>query len=575
MKGLAFRKTADAIATFVKQHGASAPRRAVLCTYDLDPSRFEAVVLPELTRRRRWFRTLVLADAASLQKQGVLGQRAAASTYELAPARVNGPGVFHPKLIVLQAGSRMLVGIGSGNLTAGGLGANLELMLFASNEGTDGTALADSALQFLDDLRTTRRVTVPASATRFLERMCQSATTAKGGPILHSLYRPLIDQLPAGRPGHARRVHILSPWHSTSADTDGVAPDVIARVGKALGARPRVYTQGHAGKAPGLGKNIEVRILRATAYGGDEDLDAESEEDTSKRVRRPARLHAKAYLAVGTTNAMLWFGSANCTLPALCRVAGSGNVELLVRVALDRKALARFERDLDAMFEQGTGTLPSGRTPRIPAPRGIVLAGHVDTWEGSPRLEIELTAPPRSTRLRVGTTARRQGTIEISVPRGAISLVLSPHESRRLLQDREVPPLLWEHVSGTAIPFPVSVPCAPVFEDPEAMLDDVLDDFAGRVPAAFRTTSRKNDDDEVDDEEDHEDDRDRELELLTESEHQGTLDRIAVRVELLRRRLAVVPAARSHYVALVERLSVPLRLRRILIDHLAARRSST
>ncbi len=87
MKGLAFRKTAEAIAAFVQQHGASAPRRAVLCTYDLDPARFETVVLPELTRRRRWFRTLVLADAASLQKQGVLAQRAAASSYELAPAR--------------------------------------------------------------------------------------------------------------------------------------------------------------------------------------------------------------------------------------------------------------------------------------------------------------------------------------------------------------------------------------------------------------------------------------------------------------------------------------------------------
>jgi len=572
MKGLAFRKTADAIAVFVKQHGASAPRRAVLCTYDLDPARFEAVVLPELVRRRRWFRTLVLADAASLQKQGVLGQRAAASSYELAPVRVNGPGVFHPKLIVLQAGPRVLVGIGSGNLTAGGLGGNLEMMMFATNEGNDGTAIAESAIQFLDDLRTTRRVTFPASAKRFLERVCRSAPAAKGGPVLHTLDRPLIEQLPAGRPGRVNRVHIMSPWHSTSADTDGVEPDVIARVGKALGAVPGVYTQGYAGKAPGLGNKIEVRILRASAHGGDEDLDAESEEDVAKRVRRPARLHAKAYLAVGATNATLWFGSANCTLPALCRVAGPGNVELLARAALDRKALARFECDLDAMFERVSGTLPPGKTPRIPAPRGIVLAGHVEMWKGPPKLEIELISPRRSTRLRLGTTARRQGTIEFVVPGGATSLVLSPKQSLNLLQDREAPPLLWEHVAGTAIPFPISVPCAPTFEDPEAMLDDVLDDFAGRVPSPFRTQSRSDDsveDDDLDDEED----RDRELELLTESEHEGTLDRIAVRVELLRRRLAAVPAATSHYVTLVERLSVPMRLRRILIDHLGSRES--
>ena len=567
MKGLAFRKTADAIAAFVKEHGASAPRRAVLCTYDLDPSRFEAVVLPELTRRRRWFRTLVLADAAALQKHGVLTQRAAASTYELAPVRLGGPGVFHPKLIVLQAGIRVLVGIGSGNLTSGGLGGNVELMLFATNEGTDGS-LAGSAIEFLDDLRATRRVTLPASAKRFLERVCRSAPAAIGGPILHSLDRPLIEQLSAGRPGRVNRVRIMSPWHSTAADTDGVEPEVIARVGKVLGGPLGVYTQGYAGKAPALGSKVDVRILRASASGGDEDLDAESEEDVSKRVRRPSRLHAKAYLAVGSANATLWFGSANCTLPALCRVAGPGNVELLARVALDRKALARFENDLDVMFERGSGTLPPGKTPRIPAPRGIVLAGHVESWDAR-RLEVEVLARSRSARLRLGITARRQRTIEVVVPRGATTMLLSLEQSRRLLRDREVPPVLWEHVARSAIPFPVSVPCAPALEDPEAMLDDALDDFAGRVPSPFRTKSSR-DDDEDDDLDGDDDDRDRELELLTESEHQGALDRIAVRVELLRRRLAAVPAARSHYITLVDRLSVPKQLRRILIDHLGA-----
>lgn len=574
MKGLAFQKTADAIAAFVKQHGASAPRRTLLCTYDLDPPRFEAVVLPELTRRRRWFRTLVLADAASLQKQGVLVQRAAASSYELAPVRVNGAGVFHPKLIVLQAGARVLVGIGSGNLTAGGLGGNLELMLFATNEGADGTALAESAIQFLDDLRSTRRLTYPASARRFLERVCRSTSVAKGGPVLHSLDRPLIDQLAAGRPGRVRRVQVMSPWHSTSVDTDGVVPEVLARVGKALGAQPEVYTQGHAGKAPALGKKTKVRILRATAYGEDEDLDSESEEEPSKGVRRPARLHAKAYLARGTTSATLWFGSANCTQPALCRAAGAGNVELLARIALDRKGLARFERDLDAMFEHAIGTLPVGKTPRIPAPRGTVLAGHVDTWEGAPKLELELVAQSRASRIRIGPTARRKGTLELTVPAGATSLLVSREQYRRLLHDREVPPVFWEHVGGAVVPFPISVPCAPTFDDPEAMLDDVLDDFAGRVPRPFRTKSRREEGCE-DDPDGDEDERDRELELLTESEHQGALDRIAVRVELLRRRLAAVPAARSHYVTFVEKLAVPLRLRRILIDHLASRGSTS
>src|SRR6185295_16956391 len=105
-------------------------------------------------------------------------------------------------------------------------------------------------------------------------------------------------------------------------------------------------------------------------------------------------------------------------------------------------------------------------------------------------LEIEMLATSRSTRLRLGSTGRRQGTIELTVPRNATSLVLSPQDSQRLLRDREIPPMLWEHLAGTAIPFPISVPCAPALEDPEAMLDDVLDDFAGRVPSPLRAKSR-------------------------------------------------------------------------------------
>jgi hypothetical protein len=262
VKGLAFRKTADAIASFVKQHGSAAPRRAVLCTYDFDPARFEAVVLPELSSRRRWFRTLVLADGGALQKKGVLAQRGAASSYELAPTRVNGSGVFHPKLIVVQAGARVLVGIGSANLTAGGLGGNLELMLFATNEGPDGVALAGSAIQFLRDLRDSRRVVLPPSSRRFLERVCLTARVVKGGPVLHNLTKPLLGQLAAARPRRTVRVAVVSPWHSALAATDGVEPAVLASLGQQLGARPIVFTQGQDGKGPPLGKATEVRILR-------------------------------------------------------------------------------------------------------------------------------------------------------------------------------------------------------------------------------------------------------------------------------------------------------------------------
>jgi hypothetical protein len=141
----------------------------------------------------------------------------------------------------------------------------------------------------------------------------------------------------------------------------------------------------------------------------------------------------------------------------------------------------------------------------------------------------------------------------------------------RLLRDGEVPPVLWEHVAGTAIPFPVSVPCAPATDDAEEMLQDALDDLAGRIPVPFRTSEPRKREDEDEDEvpEEH----DRELELLTASEHEGALDRIAVCVELLRRRLAGTrwPDARAHYVQLIERIAKPATLLRVLTAHLGSR----
>jgi hypothetical protein len=576
VKGLSSRKTADAIASFVKEHGAAGPRRAVLCTYDLHPNRFESVVLPELTRRRRWFRVLVLADGAALQKDGVLGQRSAAPSYELAPVRLQGPGVFHPKLMVLRAGERLLVGIGSANLTPGGLGGNLELMLFASDDSTDGRALAESAIQFLDDLRRARGILLPSSARRFLERICVSRPRTQGGPVLHNLDKSLIIQMANERPTGVERTAIVSPWHSSLASPEGVEPAVLAAVGRALGARPLVHTEGVNGRGPELGKHVRVRILRPTTIDAGEDLDTDDADtdDTPPRPRRPATLHAKAYIAVSKRGGTIWFGSANCTAPALLETAnGRGNVELLVRTGLGPSALAALEADLGSMFADRKGVLPPEPKARIPAPRGCILSGYVSNWGARPSLTLELVPSAKARTVRIARSAKRARAVGVSVPRHATSVVLEGPVIAKVFDGAEVPPLLWEHLQTTAVPFPVSVPCVPIADNAEEMLKDLLDDLAGRLPAAFSLgrRRRRRDDDEDDDEDD---DQDRELELLTKTDHQGSLDRIAVRVELLRRRLDGAtwrsPESYAHYRGVIDKLEIAPALRRILVAHLGA-----
>lgn len=578
VKGLSSRKTADAIAAFVKKHGNAGRRRAVLCTYDFHPDRFEAVILPELTRRRRWFRTLVLADGAALQRPGVLGQRSGEPTYELAPVRLQGPGVFHPKLMVLQAGERLLIGIGSANLTPGGLGGNLELMLFASDDTADGRALAESAIQFLNDLRHARGVLLPSSACRFLDRICACRPRTRGGPVLHNLDQSLIAQMAKERPSEVERTAIVSPWHSSLASPEGVESAVLTAVGRALGARPLVHTEGENGRGPGLGKHVRVRILKPTTIDSGEDLatDDADIDDTSRRPRCPATLHAKAYIAVGRSAATLWFGSANCTTPALLEIAnGRGNVEILVRTGLGRFALDALEADLESMFEDQKGVLPPKPKARIEAPRGCILSGYVSNWGAQLSLTLELVPSAKARTVRIAQSARRARAVEVSVLRGATSHVLKGTAIAKLFDGAEVPPVLWEYVETTVVPFPISVPCVPIAAnaEPEQILDDLLDDLAGRLPATFSSGRRHKRPDD-DGGEDEDDDQDRELELLTKTDHQGSLDRIAVRVELLRRRLAGAtwrsPESHAHYRGVIDKLEIAPALRRILVAHLGA-----
>jgi len=581
MKGLSLRKTADAIAEFVNKHGASAPRRAVLCTYDLDPRRFEAEVLPELTRRRKWFRTLVLADQAALQKNGVLRQRSAESTYELEPVRLKS-GVFHPKLMVLQAGEHVLVGIGSGNLTVGGLGGNLELMLFAANDSAQGRTLAGSAMQFLHDLSRAGCVVVPAQAKLFLKRLCVWVPRSAGGPVLHNLDERLVDQLEKGRPARVQRAAVMSPWHSSSASPEGVEPVVLQAVQKAFGARPVVYTEGHNGSGPNLGARVQVRVLKRSSDDASEDLVAGDDDDQSASAsRRSTKLHAKAYLAVGIRDATLWFGSANCTSPALLHTAKRlGNVEILAQTKLGRAGLAAFELDLRSMFDDRKGLLDPKPKTRIPVPRGHILSAYVSRWRDKPRMTLELAEASTKTRtLRIARSANLASAIIVKVPGGKRSVVLDATAIAKLLDDWSS--VLWEHVGSIAIPFPVSVPCLPIAYDPDEALEDELDELAGRLPAAFSSRNLRGrpyrqdlpEDDELEGNE-----RDRELELLSKTKHQGSLDRRAVRVELLRRRLEAAGRGSAevlaHYRSIVETFAIAPSLKRLLVDHLGAARSA-
>jgi hypothetical protein len=169
---------------------------------------------------------------------------------------------------------------------------------------------------------------------------------------------------------------------------------------------------------------------------------------------------------------------------------------------------------------------------------GSVLAGYMLARARQKWLQIEAPALPAGA---VVIAAKPEGpTVTVTID-NRIGKVVNQQELGRLFPsgapDRSSDvwtTVLWEKVLAQWIPFPVTVPlAASTCPDPVDALDELLDEYTGRWPRR-RTTGNKSvtisDDGEGDENMEDEDDHD-----LTAADHQGELDRIAVRIARLKR----------------------------------------
>ena len=589
-KGLQSVRTSEAIRSFVTEHGRSAPRRAILCTYNFEAETFETVLFPELTRRGRQFSTLVLADGAALQGElSRTGQRRF-DRYEIGPVRCVGGGVFHPKLVFLAAGRRHMVGIGSANLTSGGLGANLELMMFADDTTECGRQLVGGAACFLSRLIKKESIHLPTSAREFIETALAGVKPDRYG-LIDSLDEPLLSQmisLGRGKRGSngkvPRGVIVLSPWHSALRSPEGLDPAIIRQMSGAFGGSVSIYTEGQKGCGPDLGVPVYIRGERPRKAAVDsEGPDNPYEEDVFDR--RPYRVHAKAYLITSPRQGgALFFGSANCTFPALVsQPHRGGNVEILAASRLGDAETSAFKEDLNDLF------VPTQKTFGFKAPtpprtaRGVVLCGRLTEGRNGPRLQIEAPNVERGS-VQVGP-GRDRFTVTVRIRHGR-GLVSKPDEIRSLFPDA-LPKrsdscwgsVLWERSGRVGIPFPVSVPLSGVGTDsPDGFLLDLASEEMGFWPAQ---TTNGGADAKVDDRGRDEEERD-DLDALTEAQHEGELDRIAWRLSILRKRIvrsAGGPEYARSRMALLRRqiagMDIASHLRDVLLEYLRQRSPNT
>ena len=303
-------------------------RQAAFTTYSLSLSFFEAVVLDALVRGGGP-RPLILSDVAGVQAALMeQGARRAGRDYQVEPISVTG-GVFHAKISAFTTDDDCHLLIGSGNLTFGGWGGNLEVCehihpSFAAHAISDASEFFEYLAVIGDRFRHGAAERCAAIAENLMSAVRGRALNGDMR-LLHNLEGAIsvklaeqIDGL-----GGAERLVVASPfWDGGGA---------IERLTKLVGldevfvhSHPHKTVEGRAGANwPSRGTG-NVRAIRLEAL-----------EDEKKR-----RLHAKVFEVICRRGRILMSGSANATWAAL--EAGHNVEACIVRIQRERAVGWRF-----------------------------------------------------------------------------------------------------------------------------------------------------------------------------------------------------------------------------------------
>lgn len=375
--------------------------RALIGTYVLSLSFFEGIVLPAL--RQSDVRSIdILADVEGVAGAlGEAGAREVGRTYALHPIRIRNH-VFHPKFMVLDGPDGPSAVVGSGNLTFGGWGYNLELceVLRPEHSGTALNGLAD----FFEELALADRLLGADAALLepWVTRL-RGVPPSGGARIIHNVTRSISSQLveQAAELGDASRLTVAAPYFGSSRAIDELAsllgsPAVDVHVHDserlAVNGHHFPFSTSRTSVSP-----VEIELLAPGAAGP---------------------LHAKLVEIECQLGTLLMTGSVNGSLAAL---GDPQNVELgVVRV-------------VDSTLSRAAASIPSQqRLERIDesgaALFGILQATLLGTWlKGSVLSECE--PGPWAAELDHDGVVRDLGEIDVSVDGSFEGGVLVPNAS--------------------------------------------------------------------------------------------------------------------------------------------------
>lgn len=215
--------------------------------------------------------------------------------------------IFHPKSLIFVSGDEIRVFFGSGNLTTSGLSSNQELFHELSTKNEDHRVAISEYLAYLtllvehengDSTFTDRinRMLVAASSVMKLQNVAASSNLH----FIHNLTEPLMDQVKAYVP-LCQKMSIISPFFDRDFKS-------IHHMQRTISSDISVYFQPTYTDFNGDAYRQEFPIFKHT-------LDVRS-------------LHAKLYVFEQQEDCTLFYGSPNCSYPALYSNAASGNSEI-------------------------------------------------------------------------------------------------------------------------------------------------------------------------------------------------------------------------------------------------------
>ncbi|MHB1512317.1 MAG: hypothetical protein ACYCVM_11220 [Acidiferrobacter sp.] len=382
--------------------------------------------------------------------------------------RARWPGTFHPKMLCLLAGARVRICLGSANLTAGGLGENLEVWRYF--EGKRDQSVLSGVRDFLCLLQ--GKKILPDKVN--VEEIIKALPKGRGAPDFLSTLTGPLDKQVTSRVGRVERADIISPINGDPSQLVGALKDKT-------GGKYCLYTGDQVPCIDGISEYFKLE--RRGEEAGDEAVG----DAPLGRPRAGARLaampvHAKVYAFYRRGHVDLFWGSANLSYSAWSAAGERANVDFLVHSRVSHKAWLTFRKKLPQNHTWKKAE-PNGRPPKVKENGGGWALLHACEEQGHIRIYANKLCSHVSLQLRGDKRPLKQ-TLTFD-EEGAVDLSCSVAERLGFLPNSDGPRVLHWRI-GVATPWrqiPVNRLDALQDETRQEMLDlaqQLFQEYTGR-----------------------------------------------------------------------------------------------